>query len=215
MSRPVLPRSLPSRSRAQGCGCGNVRTGLFETASDVDICIGRVGAQIASLDRDMQNYAIGKYGPNQYAASVSAAQLEQFRADKSFYQSWRGFTDAWETYVNSWNNRIVSVLSADSYRQCVQFDGEQKGWQDKWIARGGTVTAPRTTTPSAIPGIIPDSNGGSGLKIPWVGLAIGAAVVVGGYMYLNRHQSSSVSLKLPPAPPPVPGAARHAAEHGS
>lgn len=176
----------------------SVNTGLFETAADVDNCIARVDAQINSLDRDMTTEFIKRYGPQMFAASITAAQLETFRADRTFYQSWLGFRQSWDTFRSNWQNRTVSVLSADRFRDCQSFDLEQKQWQQKWIARGGKVTAPATTTPSAIPGIIPPKSQGSE-GFPWFTVIVIGSLGAAAYYFYTKSKHPTYVLPPPAA----------------
>lgn len=157
-------------------GRRRARVGLFETSSDVDNCIARVGAQIRSLDADARAEYVRRYGPEMFAATITAAQLEQFKIDRAFYKSWREFTSTWDDYVKAWQERWVSVLSADKFRDCMNYDSEQKAWREKFASQGISVTAPATTTPSILPGVVPSGSVGNVLSI---GFGLVAIVVAG------------------------------------
>jgi len=197
MRRLALEKREENRYRRLPVANRRVSSGLFETASDVDNCIARVDAQINSLDRDMTTEFIKRYGPQMFAASITAAQLKQFQEDRTFYQSWLGFRNSWDIFKSNWQNRIIGVLSADRYRDCQNFDLEQKQWQQKWIARGGKVTAPATTTPSAIPGVIPPKSQDAG-GISWFPIILIAGLGATAY-YFYRQTKSSPTYVLPPS----------------
>ena len=184
----VLAQAHERRIRAHY----TVRAGLFETSTDVDNCIARVGSQIRSLDADAQSLYVKRYGPEMFAATITKDQLEQFRIDKKFYQSWLGFKKSWDDFVDGWNDRFVSVLSADKFRDCMNFDLEQKAWRDRFTAQGIKITAPATTTPSVLPGIIPaiapDTKG-----FPW-GWLIAGVVLIGGALLIGQVRGVTHSV---------------------
>jgi hypothetical protein len=164
---------------------GGARVGLFETSTDVDNCIARVDAQIRSLDADAQAEYKKRYGPAMFAATIATAEeLEQFRADRAFYQSWLGFKNTWDAFVEKWRDRYISVMSADKFRECMNYDLEHKAWRPKFTEQGIHVTAPETVTPSILPGVIPPKAPGQA-AIPWGWLIFGV-VLIGGAVFLGQ-----------------------------
>jgi hypothetical protein len=154
-----------------------------------------VGAQIRSLDTDARAEFTKRYGPDMFAATITKAQLEQFRSDRTFFQSWNGFKTSWDEFVTNWNDRFISVLSADTFRDCMNFDAEQKAWRAKFTARAINITAPETSTPSVLPGVIPATAPGE-KPFPWGWLVTGV-VLIGGAMLLG--QARGVAGALPKA----------------
>lgn len=166
--------------------CGTcARVGLFETNDDVTNCVNRTDAQIQSLDKDMMDYGVSQYGPDGYASSISADKLAKFLDDKKFYQDWLAFKASWDEFATAWRASPSSVLSADKYRDCQKFDAEQKAWQDRFTKRGGKVTAPKTVTPSPIPGVIPQTAPDEKSNVPWTWIAAGI-VLIGAAMLLGQ-----------------------------
>jgi hypothetical protein len=158
-----------------------VRVGLFETSSDVNDCAGRVKAMIDALDADVINFFVGVYGPDMFAATITLAQKAQFDADRQMFWDWRAFKKTFDDWKASWDDQTISILSADAFRQCGNYDLEAKDWYDRFVKRGVHTTAPKTTTPSAIPGVIPPTPP-SGGGFPWTLAITAAALVAAGFV---------------------------------
>lgn len=176
--------------------------GLFETASDVNNCATRAAAAVDSLEGDAETYYRKKYGAAVTFLSSTMVFVDlkhpeppDFAADQDFYRNWRTFVQAFKAWKRDWDETTITILSADAYRECQKWDVEQKAWWDNFYKRGIKPTAPKTVTPSALPGVIPGdkpedlSKPGSGTDIPWGWIAF-AGVLIGAGVLFNSMRGT-------------------------
>jgi hypothetical protein len=147
------------------CGTG-ARVGLFETSSDVNNCAARVGSMVEGLDSDLVNFLRKRYGKDNitilsgtvfYDAAKIMDKPKSFDDDQSFFKGWRAFRQTFLDWKKNWDDEWFSILSADAYRECAKYDLEAKDWYDRFEKRDIKPTAPKTTTPSSLPGVLPDT----------------------------------------------------------
>lgn len=164
---------------------------LFESDSDVRVYVAKVDGKIETLNRDLWNYILKKWGPNGLSATTnSPEELSQLKDDKTFYDAWKTFYGAWKTRKADIDSTSVLIKSADVYRDVETYDNDAKAWRGKFQERGVYLSSPEPATPASP---ILDAIGALGITLFKAGLIVG-----GGYLafkYVNNKLDEQKATK--------------------
>ena len=134
-----------------------IRTGLFETSSDVNTCTGAVQRLIQCLDTAVAQEMLRRYPGTTFLTTggmiakcaaggetnasfaaggdvtgvVNVCAPPAFNADNTLYIQWIGFRNDFQSFLDDWNGSL-GILSADAYRKCQAFGVEANLWVDRW-----------------------------------------------------------------------------------
>lgn len=173
----MLAHSRNRRAQQMATRTNKVRTGLFETWSQVEVYASRVDTQVTSLNKDWNSYLFKKWGSDGLAATVTKEKVAEQQSDKTFGDAWRLWRMNWEQFYNDiqeWYYHPISYIrSADKYREVEQYDLELQAWRKKFEARKVNVSMPSPSKPGILGPSNPDVKDSGG--IPWTGI-----LVVGG-----------------------------------
>ena len=89
-----------------------------------------LNVQISALEQSVMLRVKEKYGAAGFGASVTAAQLPEFQADRKLFNDFRAWKTEWETASDSWHFRFTGEDTVNKY------ESELPGWKKRFDARG-------------------------------------------------------------------------------